>query len=97
MEFQNLLSGLALAKSAVEIASSAVDLIADSTKREAARTALDQSKRAFALAEIQIAQQLDYPICRCEFPPLICTSDANHKFTCPKCGADNTPHYGAIN
>jgi len=97
MDLQNYLSGLTLAKSAVELASSAVGLITDSTKREAAKTALEQSKRAFALAEIQVAEQLDYPLCRCEFPPVICTQGVNNLFICPKCNTDNTPRFGAIN
>ncbi len=95
MELQGLISGIALAKSAVELASTAVDLITDSTKREAAKTALEQSKRAFALAEAQIAEQLEYPLCRCEFPPVVCTRNPNDHYVCPNCGKDNTLHLGS--
>lgn len=91
MELQSFMSGIALAKSAVELVSSSVELITDPAKREAAKAALDQSKKAFAIAEVQAAQQLGYPLCKCEFPPVICTQRRANQFLCPKCNADNTP------
>jgi transposase-like protein len=97
MDIQAFTNGIALGKQAVDLAAGAVNFITDSTKREAAKTALEQSKKAFALAEVQVAEQLDYPLCHCEFPPVICTQNHGGRYVCPKCNRDNTPHYGVIN
>jgi transposase-like protein len=94
MNIQGFMTGLTLAKTAVDLASSVTDLIADPVKREAARVALDQSKRAFAIAETKMAEELEYPLCQCDFPPGICTLDRSDRYICPKCKRAYQVHAG---
>lgn len=91
MDLHQFTVALALGKTALDLAGGVLDLIPDSTKREAAKSALDQSRRAFAAAETQMAEQLGYPLCRCDFPPGICTLNEQDRYICRKCGKDRTP------
>jgi hypothetical protein len=91
---QDFTTGLTLAKTAVDLVNSVTDLIADPTKREAARVALDQSKKAFAIAETKMAEELDYPLCHCNFPPGICTLDRSDRYICQKCKRPYPVHSG---
>jgi hypothetical protein len=94
MNPQHFIEAFALGKKAIELASSAVGLIGDNTKREAAKEMLEQSRKAFALAEIKAAEDLEYPLCQCDFPPGICTLDSTNNYVCRKCGRYFAMHKG---
>lgn len=87
MSMNHFIEAFTLGKKALELASSSVGLITDNTKREAAQAALEDSRRAFAIAESQAAAELDYPLCQHHWPPAICTLDSSDRFVCPSCGA----------
>jgi hypothetical protein len=86
MDIQGFTTGLALAKSAVDLVSGVTDLIADPTKREAAKVALEQSKKAFEIAEIQAAQSLGHLLCQCDWPTAICIKTSPAHWKCRRCG-----------
>ncbi|MBI5384437.1 MAG: hypothetical protein HZA90_07085 [Verrucomicrobia bacterium] len=86
MDIQQFTSGLTLAKTALDILGSAAGLLADPTKREAAKTALEQSKQAFAAAEIAAAQSIGHLICPCDWPSGICVLERDGQWRCLKCG-----------
>ena len=87
---KEFLGGISLAKAALDLASSGLGLIPDSTKREASRVALEQAKQAFAHAELHSAESLGHEICQCEWPSHICTRRPGARWRCPKCGGDPT-------
>lgn len=86
MNIQGFTTGLTLAKSAVDLLSSVTDLITDPTKRETARTALEQSKKAFEIAEIQAAESLGHMLCHCDWPTAICIETSSDHWKCNRCG-----------
>ena len=94
MNVQHFAEAFALGKKALEFASGAVGLMTDNTKRATANEMLDQSRKAFALAETKAAEELEYPLCHCDFPPGICTLDSTNNYVCRKCGRGFATHKG---
>jgi len=78
-------SAIALAKSAISLAGSGIGLITDNTKREAARTALEQAQKAFEIAELQAAESLGHPLCHCDWPSAICIRNRSGRWECRRC------------
>jgi hypothetical protein len=64
------------------------DLLSGSKKEDAEKILRDAEKE-FRLAEAKIAQELGYPICRCNWPPEIMRSigmgEYGDSFQCPAC------------
>lgn len=74
----------------------AKNLLPDSPEKRAAELAIKQAEMVIRHAEVKLADELDYSLCRCIFPPQICLlHDGVEK--CPKCGRDSSqklPHPG---
>ena len=85
MSVEHFIEAFALGKKSIELAASAVGLITDNTQREAAKDMLEQSRRAFALAEAKAAEELEYPLCQHHWPPGICILDSSNRFVCTLC------------
>ena len=66
-------------------------LLPDGSEKEAVIEALEkaeQAERKLKIAEAQAAQDLEYELCRCTFPPQIMLSKDGTRWECPKCGSE---------
>jgi len=98
MDITGFTNAVKFAKEAIELLRQAKDTMPSGPKKEAAERALAQADTNFRIAEAQAAQGLDYPICKCSWPPQIMTAvEPPYKFKCGKCGytEDKTPHSGS--
>jgi hypothetical protein len=110
MDLGTAATGIGLLKTAIDTARAAFVAVRDvrawlpwkRRQQEAAvREAIDNAERALRLAEAQIAQELQYELCRCQFPPTPMlevghldlpglTGDRRPVYRCPACGKDNS-------
>ena len=75
------------------------ELLPDDHRTATIAAQLQQAEKATAIAEAQIADALNYPLCRCTFPPQIMVGQGyavvNYKeveqFKCPNCGKHYPP------
>lgn len=62
------------------------DLLPSGSEKDNIKMAIVDAERRLRLAEAQIAEGLDYPLCRCTFPPQIMLYDSDSKrYVCPIC------------
>jgi len=62
------------------------DLLPSGSKKDNVKIAIVDAERRLRLAEAQIAEGLDYPLCRCTFPPQIMLYDSgNKRYVCSVC------------
>jgi len=78
---------------AVVMLKTAIDAVKGLTKRlpegeekTKAEVTLAQAEQQLNLAEVQVASNLGYPLCRAHWPPVIMLSPDNNVWTCPECG-----------
>jgi hypothetical protein len=88
MDYTDLATAFATMKSALGLVKAAKDLLPDSPQKKASETALNEAERAVEIAESQIAQQMGYTLCHCDFPPGIALRKPDGSIRCPKCGRD---------
>jgi hypothetical protein len=58
----------------------------DGSKKAEASAALERAEREFKTAEAEVADKLEYEICRSHFPPETMLSKDERNWQCPKCG-----------
>lgn len=69
--WKSLKDAIGLLRDALGLTKDAKDLLGDSSQKEAIAQAIEKAERSAAFAESQIAQSLNYELCRCTFPPQI--------------------------
>ncbi len=85
MDIDALVKGIGFFKSAITVIKQAIELLPDNSKKADATLVVEKAEREFRLAEGQIAQKLDYEICRNHFPPEIMLSEDDMDWICPEC------------
>jgi hypothetical protein len=62
----------------------------DAKQRAEAENAINDAEEKLELAKAQVGKAFDYPLCKCNFPPVVClkvrSDEHNRIFRCPKCG-----------
>ncbi len=90
-DITRLTAGLGALKTTIDIIKS---LLPKGEQGDAARLQLENAERQLQFAEAQVAEGFGYEICKCEFPPSICTPTFRERSatgtpvevaTCPKC------------
>ncbi len=68
----------------------------NSQEKDAAITALSEAERNLKIAEAKLAESLEYPLCKKEWPPTILTAThiGKHKerYICPTCNTEYLRH-----
>lgn len=109
MDLAQITTTLGLFKTGFDTLRTAMGLVKDvqgvlpeGEKKDVVGRTLDEADKQLVLAEVQIAQALGYPLCRCQFPPIpmlkvgwasVPRSDVKYggqtqvdAHECPKCG-----------
>jgi len=71
---------------AIGIVKDATENLPESDQKTEVEATLTQAEKQLKLAEVQIANDLQYELCRQHFPPEIMLSANNKLWKCPKCG-----------
>ena len=73
------------------------DVLPDSPQQEALSAQLDAAERQLKLSEAQVAHALEYPLCRCTFPPQIMLFDKDKDADiCPLCGHSEERQHSSV-
>ena len=87
MSLPEIATGITLLKDIIPLFKK---IIPDSEQKEKITQKLEEAKRNFEIAEAKAAKDLDYPLCRCTWPPQIMLFFKDEKYTeqykCQKCG-----------
>jgi len=95
MDINSLATGIGLFSSTISAVRQAIELLPDSSKKQAAAEALEKAEHEFKIAEAQSAYDLGYLICKKHFPPEIILSADDINWECPKCGnKKNNSYFG---
>jgi hypothetical protein len=92
MDIESFKNAIELGAKALGLAKGIKDLLPNSPEKEAASQTLEEAENAFRIAEAQAAQELDYHLCKCTWPPQITLSIGygddgyTEQFKCPECG-----------
>ena len=79
-------SVLGIAKTALNIGKDAKDLLPDGKDKDYIDKQIQLTEREIKLAEASVANDLEYDLCKCTFPPQIMLYDKNERATiCPNC------------
>ncbi|MES9858698.1 MAG: hypothetical protein ABW166_19140 [Sedimenticola sp.] len=85
-----------LFRQSIGLYKTAKDLLPDSAEKEAASKAMDEAERNFRIAEAKLAESLDFPLCRKEWPPTVLTATLigknKEKYICKDCGTEYMRH-----
>jgi len=88
MDATAIMGGIGLVRGAIELLRDAKDLVPGSQKAKAIELALKQAEQALQHAEIRLANDLGYNLCKCTFPPQVALRAPDGKMICPKCKRD---------
>jgi hypothetical protein len=83
--FTELSAALGSVKAVLDVLKGTKDLLPESPEKQAATVSLDAAERALRIAEAKAAEELDYHLCRCTFPPQIALLMPDRSYRCPKC------------
>jgi DNA repair exonuclease SbcCD ATPase subunit len=90
-----IMEGLGALKLALDLFKTAREQLPEGQKKEV-EAALDQAERKIALAESQIAQGLEYELCKAHFPPQVMLSKDDKHWKCPECGNEKVTGAGKV-
>jgi hypothetical protein len=82
--FTELSAALGSVKAVLDVLKGTKDLLPESPEKQAATVSLDAAERALRIAEAKAAEELDYHLCRCTFPPADRTSNARRILPLPE-------------
>ncbi len=88
MDLDTLSKGVGLFGVALSALKQAIELLPDSSKKEDAEAAYLRAEREFKIAEAEMADRLQFEICRNHFPPEIMLSKDDIHWRCSKCGGE---------
>ena len=88
MDATAIMGGIGLVRGAIELLRDAKDLVPGSQKAKAIELALKQAEQALQHAEVRLADDLGYNLCKCTFPPQVALRAPDGKMICPKCKRD---------
>ena len=93
MDVQSLTQAVVGLKAVIDLAKQAKELLPEGPQREDVAAKLEQAERQLRIAEGQVANELDYELCRNHFPPEVMLSANDYVWECPKCGntKDHSP------
>jgi hypothetical protein len=85
-----------LFKNGINLLRTAKDLLPSSPEKEAAIKSIDQAEKHALIAEAKLAESLQYPLCKKEWPPTILTAThiGKHKerYICSTCNTEYLRH-----
>jgi hypothetical protein len=91
--FAELSEAFLLVKGVLDVLKGTKDLMPDSPEKQAATVSLDAAGRALSIAEAKAAEELDYHLCRCTWPPQIALLMPDRSHRCPKCNRNVLDDY----
>jgi hypothetical protein len=93
LDLESIKQALGAFGTALNILRQAKDLLPDSPKKEEVNSAIETAARQFKIAEAQVAQSMDYELCKKHFPPEIMLLVDDKVWKCPACGNEiNNKH-----
>lgn len=91
MDASGVTQFIVLAKGVLDLYKQIKDSVPKGPQKEALEKSIAQAERALRVSEVKIAEELDYNLCRCTFPPQIMLQDKANVWTCEKCGRVERP------
>jgi hypothetical protein len=91
--FNEVLSSLG---GAIGLLTKVKDLLPDSPEKREAEISIQQAEQAVQHAEVKLAEELDYNLCKCTFPPQIALRRLDGAEICPKCGRDTRDDWATV-
>ena len=92
LDLEQIKSALQLFKESIGLVKAVKDALPESPKKEAASKSLIAAETAAQLAEVSIAKALEYPLCKCTFPPgiirMLSCGGYQDRYKCPKCDTE---------
>jgi len=89
MDISAITAAFDLMNKAISVFRNAKNLLPNSPEKEAVEKSFDEAESAMKMAEVKVAKELGYQICKCTWPPQIMLSigyeEYGEKFQCPKC------------
>ena len=84
---------LTTVSSAITLLINTAKLLPSSPERKAALLALQQAEQAIQEANVRLADDLEYNLCKCTFPPQIALRTKTGEMRCPSCRRDTNEDY----